>query len=119
MYSSIKTALLDGIKTVPVTVEVDINTGLPMFDMVGNLAPEVREAKERVKTALHNCGIILPPKRITVNMIPANIRKNGTGFDLPIAIALLIGLGVIEEKKCQDYLFVGELSLNGEINPVK
>lgn len=119
MYSSIKTALLDGIKTVPVTVEVDINTGLPMFDMVGNLAPEVREAKERVKTALHNCGIILPPKRITVNMIPANIRKNGTGFDLPIAIALLIGLGVIEEKKCQDFLFVGELSLNGEINPVK
>ncbi|MEE1028102.1 MAG: YifB family Mg chelatase-like AAA ATPase, partial [Agathobacter sp.] len=119
MYSSIKTALLDGINTVPVIVEVDINTGLPMFDMVGNLAPEVREAKERVKTALHNCGIIIPPKRITVNMIPANIRKNGTGFDLPIAIALLIGLGVIEEEKCKDIVFVGELSLNGQINPVK
>lgn len=119
MYSSIKTALLDGINTVPVIVEVDINTGLPMFDMVGNLAPEVREAKERVKTALHNCGIIIPPKRITVNMIPANIRKNGTGFDLPIAIALLIGLGVIEEEKCKDIIFVGELSLNGQINPVK
>ena len=119
MYSSIKTALLDGINTVPVIVEVDINTGLPMFDMVGNLAPEVREAKERVKTALHNCGIIIPPKRITVNMIPANIRKNGTGFDLPIAIALLIGLGVIAEEKCKDIVFVGELSLNGQINPVK
>ena len=68
MYSTVQTAILDGIKTMPITVEVDISEGMPMFDMVGNLAPEVREARDRVRTALHNCGIILPPKRITLNL---------------------------------------------------
>lgn len=119
MYSSIKTSLLDGIHAIPITVEVDINTGLPMFDMVGNLAPEVREAKERVKTALHNCGINLPANRVTINMIPADIRKTGTSFDLPIAVALLVCLGMIEADKCKDVIFVGELSLKGEINSIK
>ena len=90
MYSQIRTSMLDGICTMPVQVEVDISMGMPVFDMVGYLSPEVREAKERVRTALHNCGILLPAKRITVNLSPANIRKTGTGFDLPIAVALLV-----------------------------
>ena len=81
MYSTVRTAALEGICALPIQVEVDISSGMPIFDMVGNLSSEVREAKERVKTALHNCGIILPAKRITVNFTPANIKKSGTGFD--------------------------------------
>ena len=79
MYSQIRTSMLDGICAMPVQVEVDISMGMPVFDMVGYLSSEVREAKERVRTALHNCGILLPAKRITVNLSPANIRKTGAG----------------------------------------
>lgn len=119
MYSTIKTALLEGINTVPINVEIDISMGMPVFDMVGNLSSEVREAKERVKTSLHNCGINLPAKRITVNLSPAHVHKRGTSFDLPIAIAILVSLGVIQEEACQEILFFGELNLHGEILPVK
>ena len=102
MYSQIRTSMLDGICAMPVQVEVDISMGMPVFDMVGYLSPEVREAKERVRTALHNCGILLPAKRITVNLSPANIRKTGTGFDLPIAVALLVAMGLVKPEKCAD-----------------
>lgn len=118
MYSTVRTAVLDGINAIPVQVEVDISTGMPMFDIVGNLTPEVREAKERVKTALHNCGITLPAKRITINLSPANIRKAGTGFDLPIAVALLKATGVIEDDSITNTTLVGELNLNGKVLPV-
>lgn len=118
MYSMIHAAALEGIHTVPVQVEVDISTGMPMFDMIGYLSSEVREAKERVKTALHNCGVVLPAKRITINLSPANVKKSGTGFDIPIAVALMCSLGIVEQEKCADILFVGELSLNGKILPV-
>ena len=118
MYSTIKTAILEGIHTRPVQVEVDMSNGMPMFEMVGQLAPEVREGKERIRTALHSIGVILPAKRITVNLSPASIRKVGTGFDLPIAIAILKSLGVISEESCDGKIFVGELSLNGQILPV-
>ena len=109
MYSCIKSSLIQGIDTIPISVEVDVSTGMPVFDMVGYLASEVKEAKERVKTSLHNCGISLPAKRITVNMSPGNIRKKGTSFDLPIAVGLLCALGIIEQNKVDDYLFFGEL----------
>ncbi len=115
MYSTIKTAVLEGIVSKSIAIEVDISTGMPVFDMVGNLSAEVKEAKERVRTALHNYGILLPAKRITVNVCPANIRKSGTGFDVPIAVALLVSMGMIEEDSCKDMVFVGELSLNGRI----
>lgn len=118
MYSTTKSALLDGICAHIITVEADLSTGMPMFDMVGYLSGEVREAKERVKTALHNCEIALPPKRITVNLYPANLRKCGTGFDLPIAVALLLAMGLADESIASRYLFIGELSLNGRILPV-
>ena len=118
MYSTIRTAVLDGINAIPVQVEVDISTGMPVFDIVGNLTAEVREAKERVKTALHNCGITLPAKRITINLSPANIKKTGTGFDLPIAVALLTAIGVIDEKNVKECTLAGELNLNGEVLPV-
>lgn len=78
----------------------------------------MREAKERVKTALHSVGIVLPAKRITVNLSPANIKKTGTGFDLPIAVAILTAMGVIDADSIKDCTLAGELNLNGEILPV-
>ena len=115
MYSKIHTAILEGIGTRPIWVEVDISNGMPAFEMVGQLSTEVREGKERIRTALHSIGVILPAKRITINLSPANIRKNGTGFDLPIAIAILQSIGLVSEESCKNRIFVGELGLNGQI----
>ena len=119
MYSKIMTSMLDGIRSIPVQAEVDISIGMPAFDMVGFLASEVREAKERVRTALHNCGIMLPAKRITVNLSPGNVRKCGTGFDLPIAVALLVALGFIPAESCRNRIFTGDLNLNGQLLSVR
>ena len=118
MYSIIQTAILEGIQTRQVQVEVDISNGMPSFDMVGHLSHEVREGKERIRTALHSIGVILPAKRITINLSPAHIRKCGTGFDLPIAVAILQSLGLVTKESCEGKLFIGELSLNGQILPV-
>lgn len=115
MYSKIKTAILEGIQTHPIQVEVDISNGMPAFDIIGQTSTEVREGKERIRTALHSIGVVLPAKRITVNLSPAQIRKNGTGFDLPIAIGVLQSLGLVTEKSCKEKLFIGELGLNGQI----
>ena len=115
MYSKVHTAILEGIHTQPVCVEVDISNGLPAFEMVGQLSTEVKEGKERIRTALHSVGVILPAKRITINLSPANIRKSGTGFDLPTAIAILESIGAITQDACKEKLFVGELGLNGQI----
>lgn len=101
-----------------VQVEADISDGMPVFDMVGYLASEVREAKERVRTSLKNTGITIPPKRITINLSPANIRKEGTYFDLPIAMAVLASLNIIKNKVQKDFLIIGELSLSGEVKRV-
>ena len=118
MYSAIKTAILEGIQTRQIQVEVDISNGMPIFEMVGHLAPEVREGKERVRTALHSIGVILPAKRFTINLSPAHVRKNGTGFDLPIAVAIMQSLGLVTKEACESRLFIGELSINGQILPV-
>ena len=93
MYSTILSAACHGIDSYLVNVEVDASTGLPGFDMVGSLASEVKEARERVRVALRNCGIVLPPVHLTVNISPANIRKEGTAYDLPIAVGILVSLG--------------------------
>ena len=118
MYSTVQTSILEGIQTRQVQVEVDISNGMPVFDMVGYLSPEVREGKERIRTALHSVGIILPAKRITINLSPAHVRKTGTGFDLPIAVAIMQSLGLVTKEACEGKLFIGELSLNGKILPV-
>lgn len=99
-------------------VEVDISTGLPGFSMVGSLNSEVREAKERVQVALKNAGFDLPPKKVTINLAPANLKKSGTGFDVPIAIGILQTLGYFSEKATENILFAGELGLDGEIKPI-
>lgn len=118
MFSRIYCAALDAIDAVVVQAEADVSDGLPVFDMVGLLASEVREAKERVRVALKNSGYLLPPKRITVNLSPADIRKDGTAFDLPIAVSVLTAAGYLSAKNTDDILFVGELSLDGSVNPV-
>ena len=115
MYNTVVAAFVRGIEVCFVQVEADISEGMPVFDMVGYLASEVREAKERVRTSLRNAGISIPPKRITINISPADIRKEGTYFDLPIAVAVLASLGVVPGGVLDECLIVGELSLDGRI----
>ena len=118
MYSLVTTSIIQGIKSIPVYVEADVSDGMPLFEMVGSLSPEVKEAKERVRTALKNIGYILPPKRITINFIPANIRKTGSGFDLPVVAAVLCAIGIVPEEALKDTMVVGEISLSGDVKPV-
>ena len=118
MYSLVTTSIIQGIKSIPVYVEADVSDGMPLFEMVGSLSPEVKESKERVRTALKNTGYILPPKRITINFIPANIRKTGSGFDLPVVAAVLCAIGIVPEESLKDTMVVGEISLSGDVKPV-
>jgi magnesium chelatase family protein len=118
MFSKAYSAAIHGINGLIVSVEADVSDGLPLFDMVGFLASEVKEARERVRIALKNSGYMLPAKRITVNLSPADIRKEGTAFDLPVAIAILTAFGYIPEENLKQVLIIGELSLNGNINKV-
>lgn len=118
MYSLVTTSIIHGIKSIPVYVEADVSDGMPLFEMVGSLSPEVKESKERVRTALKNTGYILPPKRITINFIPANIRKTGSGFDLPVVAAVLCAIGIVPEEALKDTMVVGEISLSGDVKPV-
>lgn len=101
-----------------ITIEADVSDGMPVFDMVGYLACAVKEAKERVRTAMRNCGMALPPKRVTINLSPADVRKEGAAFDLPIAIAILGAMEQIEDKALADTLLIGELGLSGEVHGV-
>lgn len=118
MFSTILSAAVLGIEAYPVQVEADICDGLPQFSMVGDLAPEVREAADRVRTALRNTNVKFPPRRVTVNLSPADIRKEGTRFDLPVAAALLTALGVVPLSCASGTMIVGELGLNGRVRPV-
>lgn len=119
MYSSVYTGALRGIYAYLVQTEVDAAQGLPGLELVGYLAGEVKEARERVRVALKNVGIDLPPMRITVNLSPADVRKDGTGFDLPIAVGILGALGRIPESSFRDTLFMGELGLDGKLRRVR
>ena len=119
MYNKILSGTLHGVEGRLITVEADVSEGLPVFNMVGFLASEVREASDRVRTALKNSGYSLPPKRITVNLSPADIRKEGSIFDLPISIALLAAYGYIPEECIRDVLVIGELALNGDVRAVR
>lgn len=118
MFSSVNSAFVLGIEGVMIQVETDVSDGLPVFEMVGFLASETKESKERVRTALKNSGYKIPPKRIIVNLSPADMRKGGTGFDLPIAISILCSLGIIPTDKLKDTLIIGELSLDGTVKEV-
>lgn len=119
MFATIISGGIDGNRCYQTKVEIDLTRSLPSFDMVGSLSHEVKEAKERVRVALKNSGIDLPPLRITVNISPANIHKTGTGYDLPIAIGIMVALGYIPPENVQDICIIGELSLDGSIGPAK
>ena len=116
MYSTIVSGAVYGINSYLVSVEVDIANGLPGIDMVGSLSSEVKEAKERVRVALNNSGYALPASHITINLSPANVRKDGSAFDLPIAIGILKSMEKIQIcKEMENALFIGELGLSGDV----
>ncbi len=119
MFSTILTAAICGMDAVIIHVEVDVSQGLPGFLMVGYLGSEVKEAGERVRVALKNAGIAIPPMKITVNLSPADIRKGGTGYDLPVAVGILLALGHVEKERTEKVMFAGELSLDGEVNEIR
>jgi len=119
LLSSVLTSAVVGIDAYLMEVEVDIAHGLPAFTTVGLPEVSVRESKERVKAAIHNSGYKFPDDRITVNLAPANIKKDGTGFDLPIAMGILAATGIIHKKEIDKFLMIGELSLDGRIKSVK
>lgn len=119
MYSAIFSGALHGVSAYLVSVEVDMAKGLPAFFMVGSLSTEVRESRERVTVALKNVGLHLPPCRITVNLSPADRKKEGTAFDLPIAVGLLEALELIPTDAAKGCLFLGELGLNGELKKAR
>lgn len=118
MFSKVYSTTITGVAAHIVTVETDVGRGLPVFDMCGYLSCEVKEAKERVRIALANSGYALKPQRITINISPADLRKGGTGFDLPIALGILAALGDTDKDKFEDCIVLGELSLDGTVNPV-
>ena len=119
MISNIKTISLNGLEGNLVEVQTDIGSGIPKFDIVGLPDTSVKEAKERVRTAIKNSGYEFQSKKIVVNLAPANTRKEGSLFDLPIAIGILTNFGKIKKQNLEDTVFVGELSLDGKINKAK
>lgn len=118
MFSKVYGADVSGLEARVICIEADVSDGLPVFDMVGYLASAVKEARERVRIAIRHMGIRFPAKRITVNLSPANLRKEGTSFDLPIAISLLTSFGHLSSECIEGILFIGELSLDGTIRSV-
>ena len=118
MLSIIKSAALLGIDSYPVEVEVDLSNGLPAFDIVGLPDSAVKESRERVRTAIRNAGFSFPVKRITVNLAPADTKKEGAAFDLPIALGILSACNLFSAEKTEDALITGELSLDGSVRPV-
>src|SRR4051812_1138991 len=119
MLAAVRSAAVLGIDAFDVTVEVDCTRGLPQWTIVGMPAGSVKESRQRVSSALANAGIDLPPRRITVNLAPADIAKTGTAFDLPIAVAVLIANEILDPDCIRDMVFLGELGLDGSIRPVR
>ena len=122
MYSKVLCETVRGINGVLTYVEADSSNGLPNFSMVGNLAGSVKEAGDRVRTALKNSNIEIPAKKVTINIAPADMRKDGSAFDLPIAVAILKSLEMLSPPVCDfidEYAFIGELNLSGEIVGVR
>ncbi len=119
MLARVLSSAVFGIDAYVVEVEVDIAQGLPAFATVGLPEGAVKESKDRVKAAIKNCGYDFPSRRITVNLAPANVKKEGAAFDLPMAIGILAATEVVQKNKLPHYFILGELSLDGQVKPVK
>ena len=118
MLSIVKSMSLHGLDGYLVDVQVDISAGMPAWEVVGLPDTTVRESKERVRIAIRNSGFDFPSRKIIINLAPADKRKEGSFFDLPIAIGILLDLLVIQEQNLSDTIFIGELSLDGSVNKV-
>ena len=119
MLACLRTAAVFGVEACPVHVEVDVGFGFPAFTMVGLPDASVRESRDRVRSAIRNSGFEFPPHRITVNLAPADVRKAGASFDLPIALGILAASGVVERRRIADFVLLGELSLDGSIHATR
>ena len=119
MFSSVLSADVRGITGMPIWVETDVSDGLPGLVMVGYLASAVRESADRVRTAMKNTGVSIPPKKITVNLSPADTKKEGTGFDLAIAVSLMCSLGMFPKECIEKVMFLGELGLDGTVKKIR
>lgn len=118
MLSKIYGSGIIGTDGFTVCCEADVENGFPQVTLIGFLSGAVRESQDRVYTAIRNSGIYLEPKHVTINLSPADIRKDGSGYDLPIAVSLLASYRCIRDTLLSDTLFVGELSLGGDVLPV-
>lgn len=119
MLARMLSGAVQGVDAIRVDVEVDVANGLPCINVVGLPEGAVREGRERVTAALHNSGFIVPPRRITVNLAPADVRKDGSAFDLAIAVGILAATGVVNPGKAARFCLLGELGLDGELRPVR
>ena len=118
LFASVLSAAIFGVEVCPVQVEADVSNGLPSFIMVGFPSAQVKEAQERVRTALKNNGYQFPPKRITVNFAPADMKKEGAGFDVPVAAAVLAAFEMISPQVVSRVMMAGEIGLDGEIHGI-
>ena len=119
MLAKVNSAALYGIDALRVEVEIDIAAGLPQLATVGLAEGAVRESKDRIRAAVKNCGYTFPAKKITVNLAPADIKKEGSAYDLPMAVGILAAEGLVQKDLLKDYFLMGELSLDGEVKPVR
>ena len=118
MLSQVKSMTLVGMQGHLVNIQVDVSEGMPSWDVVGLPDISIKESKQRVKAAIKNIGCFLPSRRIIINLAPANIKKEGSFFDLPISLGVIADLESIKSSLFDDYFFLGELSLDGTINPI-
>ncbi|MBI1993890.1 MAG: YifB family Mg chelatase-like AAA ATPase [Deltaproteobacteria bacterium] len=119
MLAKVNSAALYGIDALLVEVEIDVAAGLPQLATVGLAEGAVRESKDRIRAAVKNCGYSFPTKKITINLAPADIKKEGSAYDLPMAVGILAAEGLVQKDRLKDYLLAGELSLDGEIKPIR
>jgi magnesium chelatase family protein len=118
MVARVRSVAFHGIDCLDVEAQVTIHGGLPAFTVVGLPDKAVAESRERVRAALHALGLALPPKRITVNLAPADLAKEGSHFDLPIALGLLVAMEILPADEVMGYMALGELALDGSLTPV-
>ncbi len=118
MVARVNTVAFQGIDVVPVDVQVHLGGGLPDFNVVGLPDKTVGESRERVRAAIAALGLSLPPRRITVNLSPADLTKEGSQYDLPIAVGLLVAMGVLEADQVDEFVVLGEMALDGRLTPV-